>query len=83
MLKYDRFQVPQSVNNTTHILPTDDESDEAELDVSALEMLTFETPELPIPLTNAEVSAIEIATIRRHQQNREKPLQTFEVSDMN
>lgn len=64
------------------MLPADDESDEPEPDISALEMLAFETPELPIPLTNAEISAIEIATIRRHQQNREKPLQTFEVNDI-
>uniref|UniRef100_A0A0R3S2K9 Chromo domain-containing protein n=1 Tax=Elaeophora elaphi TaxID=1147741 RepID=A0A0R3S2K9_9BILA len=64
------------VNNIAHVLRADDESDEP--DVSALEMLILETPELPIPMTNAEISAIEIATIRRHQQNREKPLQTFE-----
>ncbi|EJW83291.1 hypothetical protein WUBG_05799 [Wuchereria bancrofti] len=70
--------VPQSIYNTTQVLPTDDESDEPEPDVSVLEMLTFETAELPLPLTNADISAIEIATIRRHQQNREKPLQTFE-----
>ncbi|CAG9535945.1 unnamed protein product [Cercopithifilaria johnstoni] len=67
-----------NVGNNARMFPADDESDEPELDVSALEMLNFETPELPMPLTNAEISAIEIATIRRHQQNREKPLQTFE-----
>lgn len=76
------LKVPQGVDDTTHVLPTDDESEEPEVDVSALEMLSFETPELPIPLTHAEISAIEIATIRRYQQNREKPLQTFEVNDM-
>ncbi|VDN94027.1 unnamed protein product [Brugia pahangi] len=70
--------IPQNTCNTTQVLPTDDESDEPEPDVSMLEMLSFEIPELPLPLTNADISAIEIATIRRHQQNREKPLQTFE-----
>ncbi|VDM92609.1 unnamed protein product, partial [Onchocerca ochengi] len=70
--------VPPSADNTDQIFPTDEESKELEQDISALEMLALETPDLPIPLTNAEISAIEIATIRRHQQNREKPLQTFE-----
>uniref|UniRef100_A0A915PVS2 Chromo domain-containing protein n=1 Tax=Setaria digitata TaxID=48799 RepID=A0A915PVS2_9BILA len=69
---------PSSVDNTAPVFSVDDESDEPESDISALEMLAMETAELPMPLTSAEISAIEIATIRRHQQNREKPLQTFE-----
>lgn len=83
MLKCEVFQVPPSADNTDQIFPTDEESKELEQDISALEMLALETPDLPIPLTNAEISAIEIATIRRHQQNREKPLQTFEVNEIN
>ncbi|VDN18991.1 unnamed protein product [Gongylonema pulchrum] len=45
---------------------------------SALEMLALEMPELPLPITVDPITAIEIATLRRHQQNREKPLTTYE-----
>ncbi|MCP9260638.1 M-phase phosphoprotein 8 [Dirofilaria immitis] len=70
--------IHSDADNTAQVLPANNESEEPEQDVSALEMLALETSELPIPLTNADIPAIEIATIRRHQQNREKPLQTFE-----
>ncbi|VDN06228.1 unnamed protein product [Thelazia callipaeda] len=55
-----------------------DNGDKQVLEMSAAEMLILETPELPIPLTKADIPAIDMATLRRDHQNREKPLQTFE-----